>query len=1056
LAEIEQSSARLSSIEAQLHAQNDFSLLKVSAAEAHAAELSEALLLEKKQRDDALAEIVQISARLSSIEAQLQAAEGNVQASVQTIASLEGRYQEAQRAIASLYPQNDLSLLKVSDAEARAADALDTRQNEFLGQLQALRFEHADRLAEAMEVARASTQELALIKSRMNAPRWLARRLFVASRDKILALLHRRRPMRHVQQTLVVSSPGSAVAEKRALIARSGLFDESYYLSQCHGDPAAEADPIGHYLLAGVKEGKNPNEFFDTRWYLGTYPDLAVPDLDPLIHYMAHGSEEGRATSPHFDAGFYRKTHPDVVAAGLEPLRHFLENGRHEGRIATRAVKQKDGSEFFSILMEHDLGWVGSFEATGSIRADDCRSVEELIPPFETEIAPIPDIKVDVIIPVYGGFEETRRCIESVLQYRSHNKTFGQLILVDDCGPEPKLRALLRQIAAQEEGLELLINPVNMGFVKSVNRAMRASTRDVVLLNADTEVNGDWLDRMARQATASRVATVTAFSNNATICTFPEIGGAPELPLNRSLAEIDDAFRQANAGRQADLPTGVGFCMYVSRACLNQLGLFDEAFGKGYGEETDFCQKALRARWRNVLAGDVFVFHHGSVSFGASAAAEQMAGGAMMRERFPDYEPSVSRWIAKDPALPFRFAAMAALLKADARPVLLHVIHPWGGGTEKQVAELVENLSSEAQHLVLIAQKVEQGVRLSLLTPEGRSWRKLSFSVGEISTAASILKSFGVERVHVHHALEIMEGMSAFIASLDCPYLLSVHDYSLICPRNNLIGSKGMYCGEPDEQGCLACLRREPAARSRDILLWRHLGVELLEGAQRVICPTIDVAARLRRYAPNANVIVVPHEASLYNPLRSYNPTALRVGETLRITALGVFAEHKGGVFLLECIERARILKLPIQWNIIGYFPGLLAERARALRDVLTVTGPYDAAGVLDHIDNVDPHLIFFPQHCVETYSYTLSEALASGRGILAPNLGAFPERISGVSGCWGYDVKDSPSDVLTLIEGLRAKVLEPNNIEGVVPFVDGRNLDVAVVASYYQTGYLD
>src|SRR5690606_32183786 len=129
------------------------------------------------------------------------------------------------------------------------------------------------------------------------------------------------------------------------------------------------------------------------------------------------------------------------------------------------------------------------------------------------------------------------------------------------------------------------------GFVKSVNRAMRHSSRDVVLLNADTEVHGNWLDRLASHAFSnSKVATVTAFSNNATICTFPDIGGSPSLPFGKSLADIDIAFARANLGRSVEIPTGVGFCMFISRATLAHLGLFDEAFGRGYGEETDFCQ----------------------------------------------------------------------------------------------------------------------------------------------------------------------------------------------------------------------------------------------------------------------------------------------------------------------------------------------------------------------------------------------------------------------------------------------------------------------------------
>jgi GT2 family glycosyltransferase len=86
------------------------------------------------------------------------------------------------------------------------------------------------------------------------------------------------------------------------------------------------------------------------------------------------------------------------------------------------------------------------------------------------------------------------------------------------------------------------------------------------------------------------------------------------------VAELDAVFAQINAGKSIDLPTAVGFCMYIRRACLDAVGLFDaERFGRGYGEENDFSRRATRAGWRNVLCADVFVFHAGGVSFRTSA-----------------------------------------------------------------------------------------------------------------------------------------------------------------------------------------------------------------------------------------------------------------------------------------------------------------------------------------------------------------------------------------------------------------------------------------------------
>jgi len=428
----------------------------------------------------------------------------------------------------------------------------------------------------------------------------------------------------------------------------------------------------------------------------------------------------------------------------------------------------------------------------------------------------------------------------------------------------------------------------------------------------------------------------------------------------------------------------------------------------------------------------------------------------VMRERYPDYEASVARWIANDPALPLRFAALAALVAKDVRPAILHVLHPWGGGTEKQVADITQQHAANAQHLVLITRAIEDGLSLSLLAQDGETWRKFRAQVADLRDFAPVLKSFDIARVHVHHALEVMESLPGLIDELGVPHDLSVHDYALVCPRNNLI-LKGQYCGEPDEHGCLNCLRQEPRARGLDIILWRHKGVDLLEKASRVICPTIDVAARIKNYAPAANVIAVPHERALYHPQRSYEMPRLAPHEELTVASLGILAPHKGGTFLLDCIEQAKKQNLAIKWQVIGRFSQDLAKRADALKGVLTVTGTYEAKDIGAIIRSLNPHLILFPQHCVETYSYTLSEALESGRAILAPKLGAFPERISGVEGCWAYEIEDSPSQVLAKLVALRADTFgafAANKRDLLVGFRQPECKDVPLDRDFYERAY--
>lgn len=273
---------------------------------------------------------------------------------------------------------------------------------------------------------------------------------------------------------------------------------------------------------------------------------------------------------------------------------------------------------------------------------------------------------VDIIIPVYGGLQETRQCLDSVLS--NPQKTPFELIVIDDASPEQDLKAFLEHLA-KDGSITLLRNKNNIGFAASVNRGMALHPdRDVVLLNSDTEVANDWLDRIRGCALSDpEIGTVTPFSNNATICSYPVFCRENSLPQGWDVRSLDRLFSDTNSGAIIDIPTAVGFCMYIKRRCLDQLGLFDEkSFGPGYGEENDFCMKAAKAGWRHVLCGDTFVYHTGGASFSESKEHLQKQGTETLVKLHPDYLDRIRKHLAEDPARHLRLAVDSAREKVSA------------------------------------------------------------------------------------------------------------------------------------------------------------------------------------------------------------------------------------------------------------------------------------------------------------------------------------------------------------------------------------------------------
>jgi GT2 family glycosyltransferase len=262
-----------------------------------------------------------------------------------------------------------------------------------------------------------------------------------------------------------------------------------------------------------------------------------------------------------------------------------------------------------------------------------------------------------IVVPIHNGAESLPRCLESLA--KSVPATV-EVELVDDASSDARVPGLLAPYA-QRSGWRIVRQTTNLGFVGSVNAAFARAPGDVLLLNSDTITTSGWFERMTACAAGdARIATVTPFSNNAEICSLPEFCRANPLPDDPELAAR--ACAEAGAAEYPQLPTAVGFCMLVRRAALDAVGDFDAVtFGRGYGEENDFCLRASAHGFRHVLCDDAYVAHVGGGSFAEIGQAPGGENLARLLARYPGYNALVADFIARDP-LAARRARIAARL----------------------------------------------------------------------------------------------------------------------------------------------------------------------------------------------------------------------------------------------------------------------------------------------------------------------------------------------------------------------------------------------------------
>jgi GT2 family glycosyltransferase/glycosyltransferase involved in cell wall biosynthesis len=609
------------------------------------------------------------------------------------------------------------------------------------------------------------------------------------------------------------------------------------------------------------------------------------------------------------------------------------------------------------------------------------------------------DPVIDIILPVFQGLQETLICIRSVLD---HTKQDYQLIVINDGSPDPALTKMLQGWAGAG-AFTLLENPKNLGFVATVNHGMRQHpNRDVVLLNSDTIVTTGWLERLQVAAmSASNIATATPLSNNATLLSFPIPCEENPMPNTQDLSQLAQQCAMINDGLVMDIPTAVGFCMYIKREALDEIGDFDESsFGQGYAEENDFCLRASALGWRHIAACDVFVAHHGAKSFKDQKPKLIARNLQTLNTRYPDYATTIERFIAQDSLRLARNGLIKSLLRAHADGYILFVMHDLGGGVKTHADDLAKRLQSTGTEVLALSTNI-QGVWT--ITAYGLPYILSYQGDSAFGNALADLKSLVIWHIHYHHILHFPHFIWTLPEHLGVEYDVTLHDYHAICPTINMIDETGQYCGDSqfDSANCNRCLRlnnmedtnpglglsRQFETLNGNMTEWRGFYEKRLKNARRVFSPSQSTADIFLQHFGLANLLVQPHPENAVQ----ITPSLQSSKAPYRIAIIGAIGLHKGYSLLVNCAKSALKNGLPLEFIIFGYTRDDLA--LNALENV-SLTGAYTPEELPEKIADSGCQIAAFLSVWPETFAYTLSEAWRSGLYPVVFDLGALAERI--------------------------------------------------------------
>lgn len=713
---------------------------------------------------------------------------------------------------------------------------------------------------------------------------------------------------------------------------------------------------------------------FDPEYYLGYNEDVRRSSGDAVTHYLLYGWKEDRAPCVAFDPIFYKSqaSSSGVVLSPKEfPLYHFEHVGKARFLRSTPYAERL----WFKPHAPTDEEWE-ALEAANS---------------------PTDGFRAVVVIPVFRGYDETLASIYHVLVARAGSSY--KVLIINDAGPDDLLNTKLRKIA--KLGLfEYVENDANLGFVKTVNYALHdlTSDLDVILLNSDAYVFEGWFDRLVAHLDCNpRVATITPLSNNATICSYPIMNKDNSFDIGVTPSVIDSMTAVINKGMSVETPTGVGFCFYMSRYAINKIGVFDQLnFKLGYGEENDFCQRAIKAGLRNLIACDVFVYHVGAISFAANKVANYEAGQSQLAALHPNYGSLVQNHVKADPTLLAKQRLDLARLK-NFKQCTIIITHRWGGGINTYVDSVTAGLRSQGLRYVLLSchDNHHVSVRTSpddfvyipnLDSIDMRQKQGLLQELFEFLEPCLIqVNSFaGLEWLSQVYLMET-------IAKSRQKYCYVTHDFSAISHYYHLTGPGNSYSGFPDLHqrrlwASMAVTQQIPDVCAPEDR--RTAFTAFLKEASIVEAPSNTAKEILEMEFQNIHIYVRPHSEALQAVPRMVKNDDR--GYTL-VGLIGALGPHKGSEILKAVAADANFRKLSVKFSLIGY--SNIDEELQ--QSGVAISGRYTSeADAIRELKLQKPDLLFIPSVWPETFCYTLSFAFNAGIPPVVFDIGAQNERV--------------------------------------------------------------
>ncbi len=224
--------------------------------------------------------------------------------------------------------------------------------------------------------------------------------------------------------------------------------------------------------------------------------------------------------------------------------------------------------------------------------------------------------RIAVVILAWNNCQVTLECLRSLGEQTKPHRVY----VVDNASADDTAAG----VAAQFPQAHLIVNEQNLGFAGGNNVGLRAAFADgadaVLILNNDTTLDPRALMHLSE---AAQTHPGSGILTPAILFASPShriwaAGASLNWWIGRSFPRSYHALYPDIAKEIREVAAAIGCAMYITRACFERIGAFDEPLFM-YFEDTAYSLRARDAGFSILLVPHAIIYHHVAGSSGAKS-----------------------------------------------------------------------------------------------------------------------------------------------------------------------------------------------------------------------------------------------------------------------------------------------------------------------------------------------------------------------------------------------------------------------------------------------------